>query len=133
MAAEGSGIQFEFFDQEGGDAISNFITDSTKLTQSHLRRGGRGIIKRPMQCFIYCGKDRTRLLGSIADGNDVGKRLPDKFLDMFRKMVTHINTHFLHGNDRHGIESRRTCPCADNLEAVPSHVAEQSFCHLAPC
>lgn len=77
-----------------------------------------------MQRFIYCGKDRTRLLSSIADGNNVGKGLTHEFLDMFRKMVTHINAHFLHGDDRHGIKPSRTCPCADNLEAAPGHVAE---------
>ena len=84
-----------------------------------------------MQRFIDCGKDRTRLLGSITDGNNVGKRLPDKLFDMFRTIMTYIDANFLHGDNRHGIEPGWICPGACNLETVSRHAAEKRFCHLA--
>jgi len=69
-------------------------------------------------------KDRTRLLGSIANRDDVVEGLPDKVLEMLRSIVSDIYADFMHGLDRHSIEASGMGPGTFGLEAVNRNEAE---------
>jgi len=69
-------------------------------------------------------KDRTGLLGSIANRDDVVEGLPDKFLEMLRSIVSDIYADFMHGLDRHRIEASGMGPGTFGLEVVTRNEAE---------
>jgi hypothetical protein len=68
-----------------------------------------------------CGrtrKDRARLLGTIADRDDIVEPLIDQFIDMLRSLVADIRTELLHGVHRRRVQASRMSTGAFRLEVV---------------
>ena len=55
-----------------------------------------GIVKRPMSYMDCLWKDGTGLLRSVAYRDGVVERLPDKFPQTFRSVVSDVYTELLH-------------------------------------
>lgn len=77
-----------------------------------------------MSYIDRAGKDRTGLLSSIANGDDVVERLPEEFLDILRSMVSDIYADFMHGLYGHRIQAGGMSPGTFGLEVVTCNEAE---------
>jgi hypothetical protein len=85
-----------------------------------------------MVAVQLAGKNRTRLVGIAAHGDDSVNRLRQKFLQMFRAMRGNINAHFGHDFDgkRMDITGGLRAGALD-VGAVAERGAQKAFAEVA--
>jgi hypothetical protein len=118
VASQRCGGQTRFFEKELANPICNFISHPAEDLPPDLLRRCSWVSERPMKNSSYSSEDGARLLGTVAHGNNIVKRLASKFIHTFRTVRTDIDPQLLHDLNSHGIESSWIGPGAMRLEVI---------------
>lgn len=109
-----------------------FVTSLTKSSQMCLFRAGNyRIVNAPMNSLGGARKNRTTLIGMIADGDDVIEIIAQEFFKGLGSLVRNVDAKLAHHRDGLGSNKSRIRAGAENFKAVASEGSEQSFRHLA--